>query len=163
MSARLRRQIKELGASHKQPLHSSLPIYMCWKEGNLAPTTSRPLTGETSIEEFPRQEHTYSTERLTAEHTLDSFQWARGEELPSTMSLYLYVWLFLHHPHDLIVELVVLEYSYHTAYISTFSFHFPTLSIIYPYRLQTRHQSTLACVMHAISRHPTFLGGDGLI
>ncbi|KAF8308635.1 hypothetical protein DL93DRAFT_1868254 [Clavulina sp. PMI_390] len=91
ISARLRERINHLGMLRKQSLlrPTSIPIYICCEEGQLDALASRPLDGGARHSKYPREGQIVQAERSIVEHTLDSFRWVRGQELPLPMSLYL--------------------------------------------------------------------------
>ncbi|KAF8320885.1 hypothetical protein DL93DRAFT_2224587 [Clavulina sp. PMI_390] len=98
MSGRLRESIKQLGLSRKLPNRGLTPmeVVICCEESKLDVIASRQLLGSSEPTISLQEGDTSKVDRGVVKHTLSSFRWTMGEELPFPMSLY-FIGLFLPH------------------------------------------------------------------
>ncbi|KAF8306986.1 hypothetical protein DL93DRAFT_2159673 [Clavulina sp. PMI_390] len=143
ISARLQERIMRLGMLRRRSISELAPlsVVICCENTKLDALASRQLTGSTLPLPPVRDGDTLPVNRTVVEWTLGSFQWTKGEELPSSMSLYL-IGLFL--PHRL-----------------HFQFFFPVKSFLSCLSLPSSHPASIkpclrnACCLAACS----ILGG----
>ncbi|KAF8306987.1 hypothetical protein DL93DRAFT_155290 [Clavulina sp. PMI_390] len=93
ISARLQERVKLLGVSQERstPKSASLPFVICWGDRNPNALALGQLTSSNAPRISPPKGGTIEVDRRVIECMLDSFQWTGGEEIPTSMSLHLYV------------------------------------------------------------------------
>ncbi|KAF8293676.1 hypothetical protein DL93DRAFT_859284 [Clavulina sp. PMI_390] len=143
ISARLQERINRLGRLREAlPTLSSIPMLICDERAQLDAISSKSFCHVGLPTRYPQEGEIHGVETSIMEHTLESFQWAKGEELPLPMSLYL-IGIFL-------------------PYRSHFNFFIPLTHLLRVLPLPTWHAESLhPCLRNALHLAAcSILGGD---